>query len=267
MRAVVAGTIAFDSSQCPPKIIEKLRRDLSFPNPEYVSRRRMGRRVVGIPERIECLVEGRDGWIEMPRGAEELLRNRLNEVGASVEFEDRRCVCQSAGLRAQVELRPYQLNAIEKMRRGIQGVVVMPCGGGKTVAATAAIAVIDQPTLIVVHTHDLLEQWRDTIHRILGIEAGVVADGACNPSTVTVATIQTLTRLAFNNLYDLSTQFGCVIVDEAHHTPASTFQTVLRLIPARYRFGLTAFSLQFRKLFDCLTRFETVQVQKSFALS
>lgn len=240
MRAVVAGTIAFPLAGCPPKALERLRRDLSFPNPEHVSRRRMGRQVAGIPERIDCLVERPDGWAEIPRGAVGLLRQHLAEAGMPVEFEDRRCVHPPVGLRADVELRPYQTDAVAQMRRGVQGVVVMPCGGGKTVAGTAATAVIDQPTLVIVHTHDLLEQWRDTVHRILGIEAGVVAEGTCDPSTVTVATVQTLVRLSRDDLDDLAARFGCVIVDEAHHAPASTFQAVLGRVPARYRFGLTA---------------------------
>lgn len=240
MRALVAGTIAFRAAECPPKALERLRRELSFPNPEYISRRRMGRQVRGVPERIECLVERRDGWVEIPRGAVGLLRRRMAEVGAAVEFQDRRVLHQAAGLHATVELRPYQANAVAQMRRGVQGTVVMPCGGGKTVAGTAAIGEVDQPTLVVVHTHDLLEQWRDTIRRILGIEAGVVAEGNCDPSVVTVATVQTLVRLPIDRLDDLAARFGCVLVDEAHHAPASTFQAVLSRMPARYRYGLTA---------------------------
>jgi superfamily II DNA or RNA helicase len=240
MRAVVAGTIAFLAADCHPKALERLRRSLSFPNPEYISRRRMGRQVAGVPERIECLVERRDGWVEIPRGAVGLLRMQLAEAGAAVDFQDQRVLHPAAGLKATVELRPYQAEAVERMLRGVQGVVVMPCGGGKTVAGTAAIGAIDQPTLVVVHTHDLLEQWRETIRRILGVEAGVVAEGACDPSAVTVATVQTLVRLPFDRLDALAARFGCVIVDEAHHAPASTFQAVLSRMPARYRYGLTA---------------------------
>ena len=240
MRAVVSGTIAFIAAECPSKAIERLRRDLSFPNPEFISRRRMGRQVAGVPERIDCLVEHRDGWIDIPRGAVDLLRKRLTEVGVAVDFQDQRTLHPAAGFPVTVELRPYQAEAVEKMRRGVQGTVVMPCGGGKTVAGTAAIGAVDQPTLVVVHTHDLLEQWRETIRRILGVEAGVVAEGGCDPSAVTVATVQTLVRLPFDRLDALAARFGCVIVDEAHHAPASTFQAVLSRMPARYRYGLTA---------------------------
>ena len=240
MRALVAGTISFRIADCPPKALERLRRDLSFPNPEYVARRRMGRQVAGIAEQIVCLGQHGDGWADVPRGAVGLLRSRLAEVGVGIEFDDRRCLHAPAGLQSTAELRGYQAEAVARMRGGVQGVVVMPCGGGKTVAGTAAAAEIDQPTLIVVHTHDLLDQWRDTVRRLLGVEIGVVAEGICNPSTITVATVQTLVRLGEPALTTLGARFGCVIVDEAHHAPASTFQAVLARMPARFRFGLTA---------------------------
>ena len=240
MRALVSGTIGFHGAECHPKALERLRRELSFPNPEYVSRRRMRRKVAGIDERIECLMERQDGWVKIPRGAVGLLRKHVAKVGAHVDFEDQRSFHPSAGLHAEAALRPYQAEAVDKMRRGIQGTVVMPCGGGKTITGTAAIAVIDQPTLVLVHTHDLLEQWRETVRRVLKVNAGVIAEGTCEPSTVTVATVQTLTRLPPNRLETLGPLFGCVMVDEAHHAPASTFQSVLSRMPARYRFGLTA---------------------------
>jgi len=240
MRAIVAGTITFPSTACPPKVLECLKRELSFPNPIYLSCRRMGRRVKGIPERIECLVERDDGWVELPRGAVLLLRKRLQEGGLSVEFEDRRCSHPAVGLRAKVELRPYQVNVIERMRSGVQGFVVLPCGGGKSIIGTAALAVLDQPTLILVHTLDLLQQWHNTITLIYGFEPGVVTEGCCAPSAITLATVQSLVRLPPVKLDTLAARFGCVLVDEAQHTPASTFQQVLSRLPAKYRFGLTA---------------------------
>ncbi|MCP4603963.1 MAG: DEAD/DEAH box helicase family protein [Proteobacteria bacterium] len=107
-----------------------------------------------------------------------------------------------------------------------------------TVIGTAAIAEIQQPSLVIVHTKDLLEQWRAAIRGILNVEAGIVAEGKCSPDVITVATVQTLIRHPY--LDDLATRFGCVIVDEAHYSPAATFQSVLSHFPARYRFGLTA---------------------------
>ena len=214
MRATVAGTIALPMDMCPPKVLERLRRDLSFPNPEYLSRQRMGRYTGATPERIECLLERHDGWIELPRGAVGLLRRRLSTAGITVTFDDRRCLLPRLELRADIELRPYQAEAVRCMVRGVQGSVVMPCGGGKTATGTAAIAAVGQPSLVIVHTQDLVDQWRQSIQRILGIKAGVVGGGANEPGPITVATVQTLVRLEPATLADLAARFGCVIVDE-----------------------------------------------------
>lgn len=240
MQAAVAGTITLRKEDCPAKVLEQLIRDLSFPNPEYVSRLRLGRHVGAVPEKICCLLEHANGLIELPRGAAGLLRRRIKASGGTVSFEDRRTSLDAVGLAADVRLRPYQEEALEWMRRGIQGYVVMPCGAGKTVTGVATIAAIDQPALIVVHTCDLLEQWRQTVRDLLNVEVGVVAEGKRTLGAITVATVQTLVRMPADELRALGAEFGCVVVDEAHHAPASTFQTVLAAMPARYRFGLTA---------------------------
>lgn len=240
MRARVGGTIEFKIGECPPKLLERLRIDLSFPNPEHISRRRMGRYTGGTSERIECLVETGDGQAVIPRGAVGLLRHRAAQVGVELTFEDERRVLSPIEVTAAIQLRPYQAKAVDAMARGIQGSVVMPPGAGKTATGTAAIARIGQPTLIIVHTHDLVEQWHRSIERFLGFEAGVISDGDKQLAPITVATVQTLVRMSRRELSDLSERFGCVIVDEAHHAPASTFRVVLSALAARYRFGLTA---------------------------
>ena len=121
-----------------------------------------------------------------------------------------------------------------------QGLVVIPTGGGKTVIAVAALARIGQPTLIIVHTRDLLEQWVATIKRDLNVDPGIIAQGQAQPGGITVATVQTLMRMDQEQFTELTRQFGCVMVDEAHHTPSFTFQQVVNAIPAKYRYGFTA---------------------------
>lgn len=122
----------------------------------------------------------------------------------------------------------------------IQGCAVVPCGGGKTVIGTAAIARTGQPALILVHTHDLVEQWAATIRDALGIEAGIVAGGQYQLAEVTVATVQSLVTLDDKVRAEVASRFGTVILDEAHHAPASVFRDVLSWLPGKFRFGLTA---------------------------
>jgi superfamily II DNA or RNA helicase len=247
MHAIVSGQISFRASDCHPRVIEQLWRDLTFPNPEYVSRQRMGWATHGIPETIECIAEDAAGWVRIPRGAVGLLRERLHGIGQEVDFEDRR-VCFSdpavllppLGPVQQAHLRSYQREAVSAMQRRIQGTILSPCGSGKTQMGVAAIGMIRQPALVLVHTHDLAEQWRERIAMILGRTSGLIAGGENRLEPITVGTVQTLSRMEPAALEELGQQFGCVVLDECHHLPSNTFRYVIAHLPGRYRFGLTA---------------------------
>lgn len=240
VQAVVAGTIAVHTGALPPRVVERLRRDLSLPNPAFVTRKRLGRYVGTTPEWLDCLVEDEGGWLHLPRGAVRLLRDRVDAEGLELVFDDRRTIGEALPPVPPIELRPYQREAVTAIRRGVQGTVVMPCGGGKTVVGAAAIGALGRSALVLVHSHDLLEQWRAVLAGRLGIEAGIIAEGKVEPDLVTVATVQTLVRLGTAEFDALVRRFGVVLVDEAHHAPAATFQMVLGRLSARWRIGLTA---------------------------
>jgi superfamily II DNA or RNA helicase len=158
----------------------------------------------------------------------------------AVEWIDDRNTLEPIDLVPALELRDYQRLALDRMVTARQGFVVMPCGAGKTVTGIATICAIGQPALVIVHTKDLMRQWAEQIRDLVNIVPGQFGGGKKQLGEITVATVQTLKRLPAEAFDDLARRFGCVIVDEAHHTPASTFQDVLAEIPARYRFGLTA---------------------------
>jgi superfamily II DNA or RNA helicase len=247
MHAIVSGQISFRASDCHPRVIEQLWHDLTFPNPEYVSRVRMGRPVHGVSETIECIAEDAAGWVRIPRGAVELLRQSLRGVGQEVQFEDRRvCFSEPAlllpplGAVQQGHLRSYQREAVAAMQRRVQGTILSPCGSGKTQMGVAAIATIQQPALVLVHTHDLAEQWRERIAMVLGQTTGILAGGESRLEPITVATVQTLSRMEPTAIEELGQRFGCVVLDETHHIAASIFRYVVAHLPGKYRFGLTA---------------------------
>jgi superfamily II DNA or RNA helicase len=136
-------------------------------------------------------------------------------------------------------LRDYQSVAVEKLARVTQGTVVIPCGGGKTRVGMGAIAKLRTPTLILVHTLDLAEQWLGELKDKLGLDAGLIGDGEERSAPVTVAVIQALVRWEPAKLDAFLGGFGLLILDEAHHVAASTFHSVVDRCPARYRLGLT----------------------------
>lgn len=240
VHAIVDSAIRIAEGDLPPRSLALLHRALSFPNPEHALRERMGRWTGATPEEL-CLID-RDaaGRLVFPRGAAAVVRDAVASAGRQVAFDDRRVRHEPVGFELALSLRDYQEEAVRALVRHTQGTAVLPCGAGKTVIGAGVIARVRQPALVLVHTHDLLEQWRATLRDALGVEPGVIAGGGAAPDVVTVATVQTLVNLAPAALAELGARFGTLIVDECHHVPASTFRDVVAAMPAFYRFGLTA---------------------------
>jgi superfamily II DNA or RNA helicase len=149
-------------------------------------------------------------------------------------------------------LMDHQRRAVYALATHYSGVVVAPCGGGKTQIGIGLHKVLDdylkRPTLVVVHTQDLALQWAGRLHQCMpeghvcygfGAKAfgealsGALAIGHC----LLVATVQTLAEMGPELR---SARFGTIIVDEAHHTPAKTFREVLENVTADRVYGLTA---------------------------
>jgi len=228
--ARVDSCIRFREADLPPRVVETLRRQLSFPNPAYVQQVRFQRSTRGISPEL-CMLREDGGELVMPRGAVSLVR-----VLCDARFSDHRSRGEQTGSRSvRDRLRPYQRRVLRSMLSTTQGCVLAPCGSGKTTIGVALIAELGRSAVVLVHTRDLADQWLASF-AAAGIDAGMVGDGEERVCQVTVATVQTLVRRIPNGI----STAGVVLVDEAHHTPASTFRQVLEAFPARWRYGLTA---------------------------
>jgi superfamily II DNA or RNA helicase len=137
-------------------------------------------------------------------------------------------------------LRGYQREALAAWWRHKSGIIVAPCGAGKTAIGLTAVLHLDTPALVLVHTGDLLRQWRERAEA-LGIPTTTIAEGN-GPvrARLVIATMQTLALWPFWQLAEWGAGVGLVIVDEAHHVPCATLTDVLYELPGRYRLGLTA---------------------------
>lgn len=240
MRARVDAALTLDAADVPPKVVERLRRALSYANPAYLDRVRMGLHPGPEPE-VLCFIEERNGQVRLPRGAIHALKRAGAQEGLIVACDDARVLPTTLLEQMQeLPLRDYQSSAVDKLVKVTQGTVVIPCGGGKTRVGMGAIARLRTPTLILVHTLDLAEQWVGELREKLGVEAGLVGAGEERLAPVTVAVIQALVRWDPSKLDEFLSTFGLMILDEAHHVAACTFNCVVDRCPARYRLGLTA---------------------------
>ena len=115
-------------------------------------------------------------------------------------------------------------------------------GWGKTFTALHLARKFEQKTLVITHTAALRDQWCEEIKTLFGTDCGVIGGGQMDHEDhfITVANIQTLTKCAT----ELAKEFGTVILDEAHHCPATTFASTVDAFHARYRIALSGTMLR-----------------------
>jgi superfamily II DNA or RNA helicase len=140
-------------------------------------------------------------------------------------------------IKAQVEPRPYQSQAIAEWKRHERcGVVILPTGAGKSLVAQMAIERTGRSTLIVVPTIDLMNQWYDLLLSSFQAEVGLIGGGYYEIGALTITTYAS----AFRFMERLGNQFGLLIFDECHHLPGSVYRYAAELSIAPFRLGLTA---------------------------
>ena len=167
-------------------------------------------------------------------------------------------------LRECVEIRPYQQAAWEAFapqgHHATNGLIVLPCGAGKTLVGIGAICIVRRPAIVVCPSAVSVEQWKSQFH-----EFTTSADGnpinsliyRCTskskdvflPNTSIVLTTYAMlsanlgkqSQRRKNALSWISAhRLGIVVFDEVHSLPASTFQRCIRGIPSQCVLGLTA---------------------------
>jgi len=143
-------------------------------------------------------------------------------------------------------LRPYQEQAIDGFFHGGSGVVVLPCGAGKTLVGAGAMARSSTTTLILVTNTVSARQWRDELIRRTSLtpeEIGEYSGSRKEIRPVTIATYQVLTvkrKGEYPHLELLDARdWGLIVYDEVHLLPAPVFRMTADL-QARRRLGLTA---------------------------
>jgi DNA excision repair protein ERCC-3 len=143
-------------------------------------------------------------------------------------------------------LRPYQVAAVEGFWHGGSGVVVLPCGAGKTLVGAGAMARAQATTLILVTNTVAARQWRDELLRRTSLtedEIGEYSGARKEIRPVTIATYQVMTtrrKGVYTHLELLDARdWGLVVYDEVHLLPAPIFRMTADL-QARRRLGLTA---------------------------
>ncbi len=221
-----------------PLALEKaIKVRLTIANPKYIAAKKFGR-WIGKELKPELkYYEQVPGGLRFPRGfANQAVLLCREFVKRTPEIIDKRLLLDEEKFHFLGTLRPYQTAAILAAEKRSFGVIEAGTGSGKTVMALAIIARRKQPTLVIVHTKELLYQWQKRISEFLGCKAGLVGDGHFAPEVITVAIVNS----ARKRIQDLAPHFGHLVVDECHRVPASLFTDVVSNFDGHYLLGLSA---------------------------
>ncbi len=229
-----------------PELKRYLEELLTVVNPVWVEAKAFGRYTKGIPEFIRQF-EFIEHRMIVPRG---LLYHLLNDLDLEWKLTDERVSPKAPWGEGNVLLRPDdQESAVRQLMARDNGFLSAPAGSGKTVMGLELCRRLGLRALWLVHQENLKLQAIEEAVEHLGLkeeDIGILHGkkwkiGEC----LTVGMIPTLQR---RDLSEIASQFGTVVIDEAHHVPSKTFLEVVTQFYPRYLFGLTATAYRRDKL-------------------
>lgn len=222
---------------------------LTFDNPLYLEAVKRNRYLRDIHPHIYMYKPLPNG-IVLPRGYLQLIEGSMVGKGLGLSIKDNRVLLPPISVKSNIILRSYQKEAKLALLSHPNGMLVAPAASGKTIIGLDVFASLHQKMLWLTHTNRLANQ---VVERIVGTdefpplfpdvdrkEIGFIGGGKESiGERITIGMIPTLVRREVQ-LPEIGRKFGLVLIDEAHHVPASTFLKVLKNFSSYYLYGLTA---------------------------
>ena len=256
IHCVIADRIYISTDNVSSAVQNHLKRLAAFRNPEFYQKQAMRMAVWETP-RVICCAEYDGHYLCLPRGCAESIQTWADANHISVSWQDEQTSGKEIHAAFKGTLYTEQEIAFEVMKQYDKGVLSATTAFGKTVLAAALIAEKRVNTLILVHRKNLLDQWKERLQEFLDIQdalpdlppkrgrkrhrsvIGIYGAGKdARSGIIDIAMMQSIEKK--NEIPEWIEDYGMVIVDECHHVPAVSFETVLKRIRAKYTYGLTA---------------------------
>lgn len=236
---------------------EVLKEHLTFDNPAYKNAKRYSKnRYITIPPYLYYYISGKDDigkYLEVPIGVD--IEGLLNyKIDPQKHLGDCQCVKQNY---PTVEYPDFLLDLREIQKEAFQAynhsylmnlfgvhksLVSLPTGKGKTILSIKIAAELKTRALVLVHKDDLVEGWKKDIDLCFDgrVKPGIIkAKKREVGKHITIATVQTLSRMSEEELSKYTDQFGLVIQDECHHVGLNIFN-IINEFNSSYKLGLSA---------------------------
>lgn len=252
----IADRLYISMSGVSQKALATLKKLAAFRNPAFYKQQAMRMPIWNIP-RIICCAEFEDEYLCLPRGCSEQVQELCDSLGCQFVCEDERQHGRMIDVCFNGELREEQRPALDALVAHENGILSATTAFGKTVIGAALIAEKKVNTLILVNRTQLVGQWKERLGQFLIIneelpeqpkkrgrkrQREIIGQYGAGKDTrsgiVDVAVMQSIGKP--DEIPAWVKEYSMVIVDECHHVPAFSFEQVLKTIPARYTYGLTA---------------------------
>ena len=240
-------------------IQNQIRRLAAIRNPIFYKNAAIGMSNFATAQWIYLGKDHLSGYIEIPRGLQDRLVEKIKEAAIPYEIRDERQCGRHINVTFRGELRPEQKPALEEMMKYDNGILQAATAFGKTVVCSAMIAEKKVNTLIILESSALLDQWKDAWRNFLINTRSSVPEyktksgrtrvrksligklqGPHDSMTgiLDIAMVGSLCKKG--EWHPLLDQYGMVIVDECHHAASDTITEVLQKVTAKYVYGVTA---------------------------
>lgn len=236
------------------KMLNFVKTNYIYKNPNYTKKQRMGF-YVGKTAKTIKLYEMYNNNLYLPIGC----FSDIWELYPYKEDYEDYSVCKKINIESNIVLRDYQKPVPQSVKKYCNGLIIMPCGTGKSCTLLQTACELQQKTLWLCTTKDLLVQAESYIKNFTNGKTSRITEGKCDYSGDFVfATIQTLVKVIERNEIPQDT-FGCVIGDEVQHCMVSDesvmqFKTCMEYFSARYKLGCTATLKTANELWKCIPK-------------
>lgn len=235
---VLHNAIYIEKEMLSKTLLNLLKRMASFYNPEFFMRQRQRLSTFNTP-RVVSTYDINERYIILPRGLYGKLKLFFKKNKVHLSMEDKRLKVKVPKQDFFLTLRDEQEKSQNKILRNDYALLIAPPGFGKTAVAASVISERRVATLILVHKTVLLEQWSKRLSEYYKIDIksiGILGKGKKKLNgKLDVATLQSL-----KNRPELIENYSQIIIDEAHHMPAVSFEIPLKRFKGKYVLGLSA---------------------------